>query len=304
MTGTERSERLYLGVDGGGTGCRARIEDEAGNVLGQGLSGPATTRLGIPAAWASIERAYKAAIDEAGLDQAAIAQLRVGVGLAGTGRKGAVEALCAIPHPFARIHFVSDGFGACLGAHSGLDGAIVIAGTGSIGLGIVEGRELRVGGYGFPISDEGSGAELGLKTLRMAQQAFDGRRETTALLHEVLQRFSNDGMEIIGWMDRASATDYATFAPMVLRHADQGDSAARRIVQEAATEIDTLIRTLFSQGAPRMSLLGGLASPLEPWLSPDVRRRLKPADGDAVSGALILARSLDTEPACRIPGDA
>ncbi|RWC89307.1 MAG: N-acetylglucosamine kinase, partial [Mesorhizobium sp.] len=27
-----------------------------------------------------------------------------------------------------------------------------------------------------------------------------------------------------------------------------------------------------------------------PWLAPDVRRRLKPADGDAVSGAIILAK--------------
>jgi glucosamine kinase len=47
---------------------------------------------------------------------------------------------------------------------------------------------------------------------------------------------------------------------------------------------------LFEKGAPRVTLLGGLASPLEPWLSPDVRRRLKPADGDAVSGAIILAK--------------
>jgi glucosamine kinase len=39
------SAHYFMGVDGGGTGCRARIEDEAGTVLGQGLSGPATTRL-------------------------------------------------------------------------------------------------------------------------------------------------------------------------------------------------------------------------------------------------------------------
>ena len=28
------STQLYIGIDGGGTGCRARIEDAAGNVLG------------------------------------------------------------------------------------------------------------------------------------------------------------------------------------------------------------------------------------------------------------------------------
>ncbi|MET2828078.1 N-acetylglucosamine kinase [Mesorhizobium shangrilense] len=281
---------FFLGVDGGGTGCRARIEDEAGAVLGQGLSGPATTRLGIDEAWASISRAYRAAIEEAGFGTADTARIRAGVGLAGIGRKGALEALRAIAHPFASIDFVSDGVGACLGAHSGLDGAIVIAGTGSIGLGFVEGRDLRVGGYGFPISDEGSGADLGLKVVQLALRAHDGRHERTALLAEVMQRFQNDPMEAVAWMDRATATDYAALAPMVMRHADQGDPVGRRIVQSAAEQIDTFVRVLFEQGAPRVTLLGGLSSPLEPWLSPDVRRRLKPADGDAVSGAIILAR--------------
>ena len=280
----------FLGVDGGGTGCRARVEDEAGTVLGQGLSGPATTRLGIDEAWASIARAYNAAIEEAGFGTAETAQIHAGVGLAGIGRKGALEALRAIAHPFAGIDFVSDGVGACLGAHSGLDGAIVIAGTGSIGLGFVEGRDLRVGGYGFPISDEGSGADLGLRVVQLALRAHDGRHERTALLAEVMQRFQNDPMDAVAWMDRATATDYAALAPMVMRHADQGDPVGRRIVQSAAEQIDTFVRVLFEQGAPRVTLLGGLSSPLEPWLSPDVRRRLKPADGDAVSGAIILAR--------------
>jgi glucosamine kinase len=284
------SERYFLGVDGGGTGCRARIEDEVGTVLGQGISGPATTRLGIDEAWASISRAFGAAIEEAELGFSEVARLHVGVGLAGIGRKGALDALRAIGHPFASIDFVSDGMGACLGAHSGLDGAIVIAGTGSIGLGFAEGRDLRAGGYGFPISDEGSGADLGLKAVQLALRAHDGRVEKTALLTEVLQRFQNDPMEAVAWMDRSSATDYAALAPMVMRHADQGDAAGRRIVQAAAEQIDTLVRVLFEKGAPRVTLLGGLASPLEPWLAPDVRRRLKPADGDAVSGAIILAR--------------
>ncbi len=290
MSNVAKSAHYFLGVDGGGTGCRARIEDADGTVLGQGLSGPATTRLGIEQAWASITRAFDAAIEEAGLSAADIRHIHAGVGLAGISRKGALAALRAIEHPFASIDFISDGEGACLGAHSGSDGAIVIAGTGSIGLGLVEGRQLRVGGYGFPISDEGSGAYLGLKAVQLALRAHDGREQKTALLAEIMQRFQNDPAEAVAWMDRASATDYAALAPMVLRHADQGDSVARRIVQNAAGHIDTLVRTLFEKGAPRVCLLGGLASPLEPWLAPDVRRSLKPIDGDAVSGAIILAR--------------
>ncbi len=283
--------RFYLGVDGGGTGCRARLEDEAGNVLGQGLSGPATTRLGIEKAWESIARAFDAAISEAGLEVEELSRTRVGVGLAGISRQGALEALQAISHPFSSIHFMSDGKGACLGAHSGNDGAIVIAGTGSIGLGFVNGIDIRVGGYGFPISDEGSGAFLGLSAIQRALQAHDGRIERTPLLNEVMVRFNQSPMEAVAWMDRATATEYASLAPMVMRHADQGDAAARQIVQAAAGHIDTIVRVLFEKGAPRVTLLGGLATPLEPWLAPDVRRRLKPADGDAVSGAIILARN-------------
>ena len=43
-------------------------------------------------------------------------------------------------------------------------------------------------------------------------------------------------------------------------------------------------------GASRIALLGGLASPMQPWLAPDVQRRLVPVEGDAVDGALHLAR--------------
>ena len=280
---------LRLGVDGGGTGCRARVETAEGEVLGQGLAGPATTRLGIEQAWASVRTAMEAAIAEAELRPEDIAGIAAGVGLAGVGRKGALEALRALPHPFASIVFISDGLAACLGAHGGRDGAIVIAGTGSIGIGRVAGCDLRVGGYGFPISDEGSGADLGLQAVRLALRARDGRIEPTALLREVMARFKDDPAEAVAWMDRATATDYAAFAPLVMRHADQGDAVGRRIVQDAAGQIDALVRALFDQGAPRVALLGGLSSAIEPWLSPDVRRRLKPAEGDAVSGAIIAA---------------
>ncbi|MDA4809878.1 hypothetical protein NY486_28980, partial [Enterobacter hormaechei] len=79
--------------------------------------------------------------------------------------------------------------------------------------GFAEGRDLRVGGYGFPISDEGSGADLGLKAVQLALRAFDGRHEQSALLGEVMQRFQNDPVEVVAWMDRATATDYAVLAP-------------------------------------------------------------------------------------------
>jgi glucosamine kinase len=281
---------LFAGVDGGGTGCRARIEDTAGRVLGTGIAGPAALRLGIERALAEVEKACRSALADAGLDADALGAVRVAAGLAGIGRKGIREELAVRPHCFDSIVYADDATIACLGAHGARDGGIVIVGTGSVGFAVVGGREVRVGGYGFPISDEGSGADLGLHAIRLALRAYDQRAVGTSLTREVMMRFHNDPYEAVAWMDRATATDYATFAPLVMRHADSGDSVARGIVRDAAEQIDELVRRLAECGAPRVALLGGLASPMQPWLAPDVQRRLVPVEGDAVDGALHLAR--------------
>jgi glucosamine kinase len=232
---------LFLGVDGGGTGCRARIEDTSGTVLGLGQSGPATTRLGICKAWDSIHAAFAMAIAEARLGPADVSRIHAVVGIAGIRRKGIQEQFAALAHSFASLRFVSDGLIACLGAHNGKDGGIVIVGTGSIGIARIKGRDLCVGGYGFPISDEGSGADLGLRAIRLALRALDGRAEASQLTAEILGRFHDDPFEVVAWMDRANATDYANFAPLVMRHADQGDPLGRRIVQAGAKQIDDLV---------------------------------------------------------------
>lgn len=284
---------LFLGVDGGGTGCRARIEDAAGAVLGLGQSGPATTRLGFCKAWASVRASFAMAIEEAGLGPPDLSRIHAAVGIAGIRRKGIQEQFAALAHPFASLHVVGDGLIACLGAHSGKDGGIVIVGTGSIGIARIKGSDLSVGGYGFPISDEGSGADLGLRAIRMALRALDGRAAASQLTAEILGHFHDDPLEVVAWMDRATATDYANFAPLVMRLADQGDPMGRRIVQADAEQIDGLVRALIERGAPRVALIGGLASAIAAWLAPDVRHRLSPPEGDAISGAIILARQED-----------
>ena len=295
MTAASQPGPLFVGVDGGGTGCRARIEDAEGCLLGTGIAGPAALRLGVDRALVEVEKACRAALEEAGLDSNALRSMHAAVGLAGVGRKGAHEELMTQPHPFRSVVYAHDATIACIGAHGAKDGGIVIVGTGSVGFAVVGEREVRVGGYGFPISDEGSGADLGLHAIRLALRAYDERAVGTSLTRDVMMRFHNDPFEAVAWMDRATGTDYATFAPLVMRHADAGDPVARRIVRDAAEQIDELVRRLSECGASRVALLGGLASSMQPWLAPDVQRRLVPVEGDAVDGALRLARRAATE---------
>jgi glucosamine kinase len=286
--------RFYIGVDGGGTSCRARIEDAQGRLLGQGAAGPAATRFGADRSIQAVRTASMAAASDAGLPPTALAQTSAAVGLAGIDRKGVHDALLRSPHPFRNVAYTSDAHIACLGAHGGRDGGIVVVGTGSIGFARVKGRELRVGGYGFPISDEGSGADLGLQAVRLALRAHDGRVRPTPFSLEVMGRLGPDALALVAWAEQATASEYASLAPIVLNHAKCGDPLAEAIVNDAARQVNVLIRSLVEFGAPRISLLGGLASCLVQWLLPDVLQFLSPPEGDAIAGALILARREDT----------
>src|SRR5438067_1464653 len=106
MTGAAHTGPLFAGVDGGGTGCRARIQDADGRLLGTGIAGPAALRLGVERSLAEVEKACRAALDEAGLHADALGSTYAAVGLAGVGRKGALEELIQRPHPFRSVAYV------------------------------------------------------------------------------------------------------------------------------------------------------------------------------------------------------
>ena len=288
--------QLYIGIDGGGTGCRARIEDAAGNVLGQGATGPATTRIGVDRSMQAVRAASEAAAIDARLTPSALRHTIAGVGLAGIDRKGAREALMNVTYPFQDVAFESNANVACLGAHRGRDGGIVVLGTGSIGFASAKGRELRIGGYGFPISDEASGADLGLQAVRLALRAHDGRISPRPFLLEVIEKLGSDPVALVAWAEQATATDFASLAPVALSYAEAGDPFAEEIVAEGARQAAVVIRSLVEFGAPRISLLGGLASRMVQWLSPDVVHFLSPPEADAVAGALLLARRKGSVP--------
>lgn len=283
--------QFYLGIDAGGTRTRARLVTDAQSVLGTGEAGPANTPSGLPQALRAIEQAYSQAVTQAGLTNTEVSSIHAGMGIAGLNRRGFLEGLKAHSFPFKATAFASDAAIANLGAHGGQDGAIVVVGTGSVGFARVGEDIFTIGGYGFPVSDEGSGAELGLRAIRRALWARDGRIPHTAMTLEVLDRFHGSAGEIVDWTTRATPADYAAFAPMVLAHAIQGESTAELIVQESARRIEAIVRALLERGAPRCCLMGGMASPMRDWLAPSIREQLEEPLGDPLDGAILLART-------------
>jgi len=285
-----QANALFLGVDGGGTGCRARLCDAAGMRLGEAQGGPANIRLGLEQAFASVRDATLSCLEQAQLGPDDLPRITACLALAGATEPAELAAARQQRQAFGKAILTADAHAACVGAHHGADGGVIVVGTGSIGWAVLRGRQHRVGGWGLELSDEGSGAWIGRETLRRVLAAHDGRIAWTALLRAVFERYGADPHAVVQWASQASSRDFGTLAPAVVEAA-RDDAAAGEILRLAATHIDTIATRLVELGVPRLSLMGGLAAHVEGLLPMIIRRHLAKPLGDALDGALLLARA-------------
>jgi glucosamine kinase len=177
---TEEALTFLLGIDGGGTGCRAALATATGDIIGRGKSGPANIRTDLTGARENIVEAARQAFADAGKDAALIAETPAVLGLAGTNVGTYSQQLEAIL-PFAKSRVVTDALIALEGAigNDG-DGAIAILGTGTAYLVRRNGVARAIGGWGFQVGDQGGGGRIGRDLLEETLLAHDGAKAILA----------------------------------------------------------------------------------------------------------------------------
>lgn len=286
----ESDDTLYLGVDGGGSKCRACLVTSSGEIIGTGLSGPANPLNGLARTLESIEDASRQALTSAGIAASSLSKVVAGIGLAGVNLPGQYERVASWKYPFSRCYLTTDLHVACLGAHRGGDGAVIVVGTGSCGFSTVDGESVSLGGHGFLLGDKGSGAWMGLKAVKSVLSAADGLSESTQLTQAVRDIYQVSGLDIIEQLSQSSSSDFAKLAPKVIEAAAVGDRVAVDIVSNGADYISALARKLLIMKPPRLSLIGGISGPLSSWLANDVVEHIeKPLDQPEM-GAVYFAR--------------
>ncbi|MGP8307527.1 BadF/BadG/BcrA/BcrD ATPase family protein [Vibrio sp. YIC-376] len=279
----------FVGIDGGGTSCRARIKDSHGKFLGEAKTGSANIMLGAEIAMASIIESITRAAEQGGLTQQAFSSMHVGLALAGAEHKTSWQSFMSLPHPFASMTLNTDAYGACIGAHNGEDGAIMIAGTGSCGIYLKGLEQHVVGGREFPISDQGSGAVMGLRLIQQVLLAEDAIRAKTPLADNVMNHFENDIDNIVAWSKQALPRDYGQFSPAIFQFAEQGDELAIEMLKQTAADIEMFLMALNKRGATRICLMGSIAERILHWLSPPVQQWIVEPQFDAIEGAIMFA---------------
>ena len=284
-----QASAIFAGVDAGGSKCRTRLVDHNGTVLAEGTAGPANAHTDPDGAWASIISSIESALAEASLPRTDVARLYVGIGVAGLDRLRPRPPGTWLLERFGKFRVDSDAYAAHLGAHGGADGAVLIVGTGSVGLAVVRGRRTAIGGYGAEISDEGSGAWIGREAARRAMWSYDGRSAASGLVDVVGRAIGGIGA-ISAWARDAAPSDYARLAPEVITLAESSDAAACEIVDAATMHLRRMICRLADIGADRLCIVGGLAQMFAHRIEP-VPITLVPPLADPLDGAIRMIKA-------------
>ncbi|MCS6757952.1 MAG: hypothetical protein MO852_01690 [Candidatus Devosia euplotis] len=305
--------RYYIGVDGGGTNCRVRLADENLQTLAEVKNGRSNLQIddGEPACKAIMD-GTRDAFKAAGLDYGETANTYACFGMAGGRIDSARDEFAAREWPFAGVKVYDDIDIAHAGALGGQEGAVIIVGTGSAAMAVVDGRRHQAGGWGFQIGDQMSGAILGRELVRYAVEAEDDLVPASPLTKAVIAVLGGDNQAAMTWsfateMDlriisrdgsegcedaligRAPA-EYGKLMPLLIDYLDRGDPVAGKMVELQFGYIETYVNWFKSRNAKVMAVVGGFGQRLFPLLQKRYGDFVMLPRFEPLHGAIILAK--------------
>ncbi len=227
---------IALGVDGGAGALKFAVHLPGGAIKHYECRGATPTLLGMNEFVSRLSQGVQDALATVGAtaDQVESA----GFGLSGVDRNEEIEPLTAklkIVLPNAKGIWIGNDALPALRLGAGvLRGLVLIAGTGSICYGVAaDGRQIRVGGWGGELGDEGSGYWIGLRGLQAACRMADGRLGRTELLRKTLAKIGvKNPQDLIPWASNLSRAEFKNAAaglfPIVSEQAAEGDPTAKQ----------------------------------------------------------------------------
>lgn len=237
----------WLGIDGGGTKTACTIYDQSLRPLARETFPTCHYAQAGPEGMARVFRDCIAWAHGHGLDENG----GVGLGICGYGEgaasdrviESAVEAAMGA-RPRALVNDVDAAWAAGLEL---ADGIAVIAGTGSIALGVRGDASMRCGGWDYLLGDEGSGGWIGKEALRAFTRQSDGRDPRGPLYHALKRELGlADDFDIIRFAQEhlSDRARIAALSVLVADAAREGDSSAQDIYRRAATEIAQMVEAI------------------------------------------------------------
>lgn len=297
MSNSSHEGKLFVGIDGGGTKCKARLENEHGELLAEATTGPANAARDMQGSIKNIVDACTQCLLTAGLNADRLSDLNVGMGLAGINLPSVKQAFQEHTFPFASAKVTTDLHIACLGAHHGKEGTIVIVGTGSSGIAVSAEGHTILGGHGFQVGDKGSGAWIGKTAIAHCLETLDGIVEPNELANAVMSHMDcRQTSELVALTVSAPPALFATLAPLVFDLAANKQVDAMRIIDDAASYITALTENLLIHSPSRLAFIGGVSHALSAYLPANLRQKItRPLSSPEAGAILFIKSTLPTE---------
>lgn len=259
---------MFAGVDGGGTQTRVMLAASDGRICGLGHAGASNVDdVGVTQAASNIDAALQDACEQAQCQRDDVCHAFFGMaGVVSASDRAIIAQLARPLLPKAQLGVNHDCYVALLGALSGREGIILIAGTGSACFGRdAYGQGWRAGGWGGLVSDEGSSYWLGQQALVAMVRDLDGRGVKTSLTGRLFAVLGiDDADEILHrlYVTGISRTEIAALAPHVIEAAASGDSVAQQLLEQGGHYLAGCVAAVLARlDLPHpceLSVVGGL----------------------------------------------
>jgi N-acetylglucosamine kinase-like BadF-type ATPase len=246
MTETIMSNRLIIGMDGGGTKTRVMVKErpDGETLFEQNFGMSNYNNIGVEGLRTVFREIYEIVVSRF---QERLQDAILVLGSAGVDRQKDVDIyLSALKESgfTCQLEVVNDAEIALVGGNGARKDALMIAGTGSIVVGIdTEGKMVRTGGWGGLISDEGSGFQIGRHAIGAVMQEYDKLIPPTTFTEKLLSHFQltspEDFMDLLYSGNTLPVDKVASCTPIILEAWKKGDEAARTIVE---AELEKLVR--------------------------------------------------------------
>ena len=232
-------KKALIAIDGGGTKTDFLLFTEDGEVLDRLILGGSN-----PNAYGIDET--KCVLSE-GIDRlcrsAEVIGIFAGISGASAGNnRRELEDYLGKRYPYAKSRVEGDIHNVIFGVHGASDRCIAaICGTGSVVYGY-DGKDLtRYGGWGYLFDHAGSGFDIGRDAIRHALMAEEGECPESVLSRAVRDKVGGRIFDNIGEIYAKGKDHIASFAPIVINLAADGDADALEIVKRTVGRLAFLI---------------------------------------------------------------
>lgn len=241
-----------LAVDGGGTKTQFIICDLDGREKGTFFAGSSNYKS------VGLDEVYNSFMDGIGQieRELCISKEEIGYSVWGISGCDSENDYRLLAEQIMRLGFLEKSFYLCNDgllayyAQALAPGMVIIAGTGSIILGMnEEGKIKRSGGWGYNISDIGSGYWIGVEALKKTLLYCDGCSEYSPLFQEVKAYFKANSFEELPYII-TEVTDYfeiAKVAYLVTKLSAQGEAVSRKILKKGAKVLAALAKSTYER---------------------------------------------------------